>query len=181
MKSLLPVIALLLLVGCAGHRPGYPEDYRLALAQTERAAATDDAAIERFTDLYQNLKAPALEERIAGVYADDFYFSDTLHVFRNLPSLTTYMEATADRVESIEVDITRILRDGDDVWLIWDMRTHTRVLGRNMRADTIGMTHLRFNSEGRVVLHQDYWDSAEGLFIHIPLIGGLVRWTRNRL
>jgi ketosteroid isomerase-like protein len=181
MKSLLPVLALLLLVGCAGHRPGYPEEYRLALAQTERAAATDDAAIERFIELYRNLKAPALEERLAAVYADDLYFSDTLHVFRSRASLTAYMEATAHRVESIEIDVTRILRDGDDVWLSWDMRTHARALGRNMRADTIGMTHLRFNGEGKVVLHQDYWDSAEGLFIHVPLIGGLVRWTRNRL
>jgi hypothetical protein len=181
IRTLATLLISMLLAGCAGHRPGYPLDYRQALADTPDTAAVDDAGVQAFIDVYQDLKGPALAKRLASVYAEQLYFSDTLHVFRDLDSLTAYMEETARRVDSIEIRIDRVLRHGNDVWLRWDMRTEARALGRTMRADTIGMTHLRFNTEGKVVLHQDYWDSTEGLYIHIPVVGGLVRWTRNRL
>lgn len=37
------------------------------------------------------------------------------------------------------------------------------------------MTHLRFDAAGRIIVHQDFWDSAEGLYRHFPLIGWLLR------
>jgi hypothetical protein len=32
-----------------------------------------------------------------------------------------------------------------------------------------------------VVLHQDYWDSAAGLFEHVPVVGRLIRTVKSRL
>ena len=43
------------------------------------------------------------------------------------------------------------------------------------------MTQLRFNSDGLVVLHQDYWDSAGGFYDHLPVVGGLLAWIRSML
>ena len=34
-----------------------------------------------------------------------------------------------------------------------------------------GMSELKLNDNGKVVSHTDYWDSLNGLFIKIPLIG----------
>ena len=41
--------------------------------------------------------------------------------------------------------------------------------------------HLRFNDAGQVVLHQDFWDSSQGFFEHVPILGAMIRWVRNRL
>jgi hypothetical protein len=46
---------------------------------------------------------------------------------------------------------------------------------------SIGMSHIRFNSAGQVVLHQDYWDSGSNLFEHIPVVGWLIRRIKARL
>jgi hypothetical protein len=46
---------------------------------------------------------------------------------------------------------------------------------------TIGMTHLRFDSEGKVVLHQDFWDSTRGIFEHVPVMGAGIRLVKKRL
>lgn len=171
-----------LLTGCAGRdRASYASSYQEAANRFSGVAVEDMAPVERFKAVYADLQGPELAARISAAYAEDLYFNDTLHTFSDRAALTRYLEETAARVESVEVDVDRVIVDGADVWLKWRMQTRARALGRTMQADTIGMTHLRFNSSGLVVLHQDYWDSTEGVFSHIPFIGGLVRWTRNRL
>lgn len=136
---------------------------------------------DHFIALYGDLKGPELARRITEVYAETLFFGDTLHVFTEREALRDYLVSTSERVEKIEVEIKHVLVDGNDVWLNWRMQTRAKALGKTMRANTMGMSHLRFDRHGKVVLHQDYWDSSEGVMVHIPVIGGLVRWTRNRL
>lgn len=183
MKKLVCFALLpLLLTGCAGRdRSSYVSHYQQAITELPGVATISAEPVERFKALYGDLKGERLGERIDAVYADTLYFNDTLHTFRNRQALRQYLEKTAARVDSISVSVDRVLVDGTDVWLNWRMQTRVRALGRTMKADTIGMSHLRFDADGRVILHQDYWDSTEGLFVHIPFLGGLVRWTRNRL
>ena len=54
-------------------------------------------------------------------------------------------------------------------------------IARGEQTTTVGMSHIRFNAKGQVVLHQDFWDSASGLYEHIPVLGSLIRGVKNRL
>jgi hypothetical protein len=47
-------------------------------------------------------------------------------------------------------------------------------------SDTIGITHLRFNEAGRVILHQDFWDTGLGFYQHIPVLGRVVKSINRR-
>ena len=171
-----------LLSGCAGRdRSSYVSAYQEASTRFGGVAIESMAPVERFKAVYADLKAPGLGDRVNAAYAETLYFNDTLHTFSDRAELSEYLQETAERVDSVQVDVERVIVDGADVWLKWRMKTRARALGRTMQADTIGMTHLRFDDSGMVVLHQDYWDSTEGVFSHIPFLGGLVRWTRNRL
>jgi hypothetical protein len=35
--------------------------------------------------------------------------------------------------------------------------------------------YVLFDESGKVILHQDYWDSASGFFEHIPIVGGVIK------
>jgi len=170
------------LAGCAGRdKSSYVSAYQEASSRFDGVAIENKAPVDRFKAVYADLKGPNLGERINAAYAENLYFNDTLHTFNDRAGLSKYLQETAERLESVQVEVDRVIVDGADVWLKWRMSTRVRALGRTMQADTIGMTHLRFDDNGLVVLHQDYWDSTEGVFSHLPFIGGLVRWTRNRL
>jgi hypothetical protein len=43
------------------------------------------------------------------------------------------------------------------------------------------MSHVRFNKEGQVIMHQDYWDSGLNIYGQIPIVGGLIETIRRRL
>jgi hypothetical protein len=46
---------------------------------------------------------------------------------------------------------------------------------------SIGMSHIRMDAHGLVVYHQDYWNAADGLFQHIPILGSAIRAIKRRL
>jgi hypothetical protein len=53
-------------------------------------------------------------------------------------------------------------------------------LRRGVLTRSFGMSHIRFDAEDRVALYQDFWDSAAGLFEHVPVVGGLIRTIKRR-
>ena len=46
---------------------------------------------------------------------------------------------------------------------------------------TPGITLVRFDRSGRILIHQDYWDSTTGLFEHVPVLGYGIRAIKARL
>jgi hypothetical protein len=54
-------------------------------------------------------------------------------------------------------------------------------MGQAIDIQSIGISHLRFNANNKIILHQDYWDSMQGFYQHLPIIGGVLRWIKNGL
>ena len=149
---------------------GYATEYREAL-QSQPAAATDaETAAERFVEVYADLRAPDLAKRIEGFYAPTFWFNDTLASITDRDDLVRYMQQTGDKVLAMDVQIMDAFSRGEDVFIRWGMQLEFKAGWRTARTDTVGVTHLRFNDDGKVVLHQDFWDNAEGIFREVPLV-----------
>ncbi|AXI02313.1 nuclear transport factor 2 family protein [Aquirhabdus parva] len=43
-----------------------------------------------------------------------------------------------------------------------------------------GGSHLKFGEQGLVTEHRDYWDAAEELLQHLPIIGKPIQWLRRQ-
>lgn len=139
------------------------------------------SGVEHFKALYFDLTARDLEDKIRAAYADRLFFNDTLHTFDRLDDLAAYMARTGAALSESEVLVHQVLIDGADVYVRWTMEFRTRAMGREVHSHSIGMSHLRFDEAGRVILHQDFWDSGHGLYAHFPVVGFMVRRARRAL
>jgi len=45
--------------------------------------------------------------------------------------------------------------------------------------EQVGMSHVRFNPEGKIIFHQDYWDTSV-VFERVPVMGYVIRWVKER-
>jgi len=149
----------------------YVPKYKAALRELPGSEIAIDSGLETFGEVYRDLARPDLVERVRELYAEEMYFSDTLVTFRDRGELSDYMNMTAARLKASRVDVDQILRDGRDTFVRWTMHYETG----SIDSTSIGMSHLRFDENGRIVLHQDFWDSASGLYRHLPVIGPLMR------
>jgi DNA-binding transcriptional regulator/RsmH inhibitor MraZ len=63
----------------------------------------------------------------------------------------------------------------------WVMDVRMKKVARGETIRTPGITLVRFDEQGRVLIHQDYWDSAAGLWEHVPVLGRGIRTIKARL
>ena len=167
------------------------QGYPLSASQAGGHSSPEETASEKnsipdplvaFIQLYQNLHTnPDLQRQIETVYAESLFFNDTLHTFTHRDQLSSYLQRITDKTEQMEIEILGWSISDQDVHLRWAMDTQFRVLGRSVKNRTLGMSHLRFDHQGRIILHQDFWDSSQGFYEHIPVLGNIIRVIRNRV
>jgi hypothetical protein len=181
----------LIIIGSGGGNPSMTEleTYNAALTEIQErigdgppaGSPEEQAAIDRFKALFADLSVENVESSLESVYAEELFFNDTVKTLRTLPELKTYMLHTAEGVEACRVKVVDVIRSGGDFFFRWEMEIVFKKLKPGLSDTTIGMTHVRFDDEGRVVLHQDYWDSARGIYEHVPFVGKAIRAIKARL
>ena len=193
MKPLIVQFSLLCLLaaGCTTTRPT-PDPvgaYRAALGTTRtntpvpfaRGSAQETAALTQFKALFADLSAANARARVREVYAADAFFNDTLKTLHGVDAIEAYVVRSAQAAESVTTTFEDVAESNGDYYVRWVMDIRFKKFRRGETTRTIGITHLRFNAQGKVVLHQDYWDSAAGLYEHVPVVGGMIRFIQRRL
>ena len=184
MKNILILIVAFLLGGCmTSDRNIYNDRVNDFLNKLEQVPPTSTVnnPEQKFLSLFGDFKKGTTEQVIQQLYADTFYFNDTFKTFNDIDALSAYLKETADLVELTTVEILDVSQSDTDYYLRWVMHMKFKAKGREVNSRSIGMTQIRFNDEGKVILHQDYWDGAEGFYQHLPIIGYIIRKIRTGL
>lgn len=180
-----PVLAILLLISSCGHREpatSYTQAYIATLESTESEPVSAET-VKQFGDVFNNLQSANLARIIDQVYADSFYFNDTFRTVTDKAGLITYLEETGDAVHAIAVKIEDIAQSEQnrDVYVRWTMTMQFTVKGKLIDSQSVGVTHLRYDDNGQIIVHHDYWDGVDGFYQHLPVIGFWLRKIRDQL
>jgi len=176
-RSIISLLIALALGGCGRIEPDPLGEY-LALAPAGSEAKFNERS-RAFIDLYDHLENGSIDKRITETYAEKFYFNDTLVTLHDRGQLIRYFKHTQKNLDAIEFKVLGILDDGNDSYIRWLMKVRFSTMGQTIDSQSIGITHLRFDAENKIIVHQDYWDSTQGLYQHLPVIGGLLRWIKS--
>jgi hypothetical protein len=141
----------------------------------------EKAAIERFKDFYAVFTPENVLAGVRDVYAKDAYLTDALKELNDIEDIEAYMLRLLKSVESCTFEFLDVAVSGGEYYFRWvsEAKPKTIKKGRTMRL--YGMSHIRFDETGKVVFHVDYWDSAGGIFEHIPVLGGLIKLIKRRI
>lgn len=145
-------------------------------------SAQEEAALQRFRTFFSDFSPTKIGELLEQTYAEGVWFNDTLKTVEGLPQLRSYLSHSAEAVDACRVEVDEISSNGSgDYYARWRMMIQFKRFKRGQQTHSIGMSHLRFDAQGKVVLHQDYWDSSQGLFEHVPLLGWMIRAIKRRI
>jgi len=179
--SLALICCVLLVCGCATTRstdsaaasPG--DSPRGVILSPEDEAV----AIGRFRKFFADVTAESVSRNLPATYASDAYFNDTLKTLNGREEIKAYFLQMAAHTDFVKATVVDSAHSGRNYYVRWVM--DVRFKGSKKTIRTIGMTHLMFDRDGRIVMHQDYWDSAAGFFEHVPAIGVSIRWVKSLL
>ena len=184
----LPTVLLLLLVvvilipACAPHfdTATRTKEYKDILTST-KAASSASASLNRFTTFLQKISDKEyVRTNVAKVYAADAYLNDTLVTHRGPEQIMAYFHNTADTMTSYQVTIDDIASNGSEHYIRWTMVFSAPKLNGGKPVESCGVSHVRLNADGRVTMHQDFWDSGTNIYGQIPVLGGIIESIRRR-
>jgi hypothetical protein len=142
----------------------------------------EKAALERFKSFLQGIgEAGYVRENTLKVYAADAYLDDTLALHLGAAEIEAYFIKTSEAMTDYQVTIDDVARSGEDYYVRWTMVFAAPALSGGKPVHSVGVSQVRFNREGKVAFHQDFWDSGRNFYAHLPVVGGAVGVVRKRL
>ena len=140
---------------------------------------SSNTPIERIVDFFENLN-PAKVSKLGQIYAPDARFKDPFNDVQGTAAIQGIFEHMFVQVENPRFTIKERMVDQHQCFLTWEFRFNFKSFKQSQRQCILGATHLVLNDEGLITLHRDYWDAAEELYEKIPMLGGFMRWLKQR-
>ncbi|MBK7658991.1 MAG: nuclear transport factor 2 family protein [Betaproteobacteria bacterium] len=115
------------------------------------------------------------------VYALDAYFRDPFNEVTGLPAIQGIFRHMYEPLVDPRFVILETIEEGDRLVLTWDMLYRIRKFKPEVERKIHGLSLLRFDAQGRVAYHRDYWDAAGELYAQLPLVGPLMRFLAKKM
>ena len=147
------------------------------MSASMRDAGTVESALARLVAFYEHLSLEGLAQ-LGAVYAPDAHFKDPFNEVVGHAAILAIFEHMFVQVDAPRFVVLESLGQGEQAFLTWEFRFRMKRLVSGEQCIR-GATHVRFDAQGRVVLHRDYWDAAEELYEKLPLLGGFMRLLRR--
>lgn len=131
--------------------------------------------------LFGNYTKAGLLDNVEKVYADQVYFRDAFKQLNTAAEIKEYFIQGLEPLEGAEFIFNRMIRSGGDFYIDWVMRLDFKRTPTGTWEESIGMTRMRFNSEGKVIFHQDYWDPTDIVYKRIPIAIQLIAYVKGKM
>jgi hypothetical protein len=133
-----------------------------------------DALRALFTKPY-GAPAPS-EAQWRQAYAPEVHFQDPTQEHHGIDAYLEAQEGLVKRCDDVYLTPGAVAISGDTAFVEWEMGLKIK----GIEFVYPGATRLRFNADGLIVDHRDYFDFVGPTFAPVPLVGGFVRWLYGR-
>jgi hypothetical protein len=143
-------------------------------------AAMKDGLV-RYVRFYETLTPESLKD-IANYFTPEARFRDPFNDVRGIEKIRLVFEDMFKTIGQPDFQVTDSAWSAETeghAYMRWTFKYKVRGKGLPLSVD--GVSYVVFDIDGRVVSHVDYWDAAQGLYEHLPVIGWILRSIRKRV
>jgi len=180
------LVAVGLAAGCASApKKMNPADYTAQALQATAALKNTNVPpeiIERFKTFNSDFSSNNIALHTKDIYAADVWFRDPFKEIHGEPEFEAYLLRGSTGVAQYSMEWSDVASHDGDYYFRWVMTLKLKRDGKN-DPPTLnnGVSHVRFGADGKVIFHEDYFDAATFLYEKIPVIGGGIRFIKNRM
>jgi hypothetical protein len=147
---------------------------------TEKKLAHANKITAQFKRLYANLdKANCGSDLIGELYSEDMTFKDSFHSINGLDDFQQYCASLYENISACDFVFHKSWLTEKDAMLTWTMTySHPRLRG-GRPISVEGASEISF--EEKIHFHQDYFDGADLLYEHVPVLGSVIGYLKKRM
>jgi len=136
--------------------------------------------IDELIRFYREL-SPESVARFPDFYSANAWFKDPFNEVHGIASIQRIFSHMFKQVAEPRFVIIEKVVDANGAMLVWEFCFRVKLWGKGETQIMRGVSHLKFDAEGKVNYHRDYWDTGEELYMKLPAIGTLMRGLRRML
>lgn len=125
--------------------------------------------------------SPETVARFPDFYSENAYFKDPFNEVRGVAAIQRIFTHMFKQVDEPRFVVVEQVADAAGAMLVWEFSFRVRLWGKGQAQVMRGVSHLKFDADGRVNFHRDYWDTGEELYMKLPGLGTLMRGLRRAL
>ena len=129
--------------------------------------------IESYARFFEELSYTFEEDAFEKVFAKDAIFADPFQRVQGIKAIVAVFRHMYATLKNPRFEIIETIGDAEKGYIRWHFHYNDRSFE--------GVSHVRFDSEGKVLSHTDYWDAASNVYETIPIIGSLLRLIKRRI
>lgn len=134
--------------------------------------------LDRLIAFYHEL-TPEDVTRFPEFYSAAAYFKDPFNEVRGVEAIARIFSHMFRQLEAPRFIVRDRVADANGVMLAWEFRYRLRRWQRGETQVMRGVSHLKFAADGKVNYHRDYWDTAEELYMKLPVLGVSLRCLKR--
>ena len=131
------------------------------------------AQTQRYADLFAAL-APDNLDGLHAALSDEVVFVDPFNTLKGRADFIAIFKHMFEVMTAPKFTILDIAASPNAGYIKWEM-TGSLTSRPAFSVHLVGMSELVFDSDGKLILHHDHWDSAHQLLRHIPVAGFFIR------
>jgi hypothetical protein len=132
----------------------------------------NDKYIKNYINLFSNLSIKNIE-KFDDLIDKDIEFSDPFNCLKGIENFKKVFYHMFDNVKDPSFIILEYSKNKNKVFLKWKMIFYAF----KSEQFIVGISEITLNKEGRINSHIDYWDSMNGLFVKLPFVGILYKFS----
>jgi hypothetical protein len=143
----------------------------------QQGSAKEKEALELYVSFYRNYTVDNIKQHMRDLYAPNVYYRDGFKDLQGIDALEAYLISALPDMHVYSLDLQDMTVHDGNYYLLWTTQFSLR--NKKEIISLTGMTHLRFDKDGRVIFEQGFWDTGV-IYERMPIIGPVVRWLKNR-
>lgn len=132
--------------------------------------------VEKFTAFLENLSPERISE-MDDLFAPDVDFLDPINTALDLEHLKRIEKDLFKQLKEIRFKVEESAGEGEEAFVKWVMNYKFRIWKRQIT----GVSHLKFNEEGKISYQHDYWDASFPIYGEFPPLGWIMKGIKKML
>lgn len=144
----------------------------------QQGSEKERVAIEHFTYLLAHFTEDTIKKYVRDLYAPNAYYRDSFTAKQGVENIESYFIEGARTTHELAFELQEVVVHDGNYYFRWI----TQFSPKGKENDIVhqpGISHVRFDKEGRIIFEQDYWD-AGAIYERLPIIGFFIRWLKKK-
>jgi hypothetical protein len=134
---------------------------------------------KNYADFYDNLNVTTSVDAYGIFFDTKSKFEDPFQKVQGIAAIRNIFLDMYKKMHHSQFIVDEVICSEDVAYIRWDFvfklseNTETRKF--------TGTSRVTFNKQGIVESHIDYWDAAQHVYEHIPILGAIIRIIKSKM